>query len=269
MKTKFITFFGVLLFYTLSVGAWEPDYMIIGAQKAGTTALYAYLNQHPKNVKGMQEIHFYDIYYHKGMDWYLKRFRKKPNSRYVIGDKDPDYMLHPTIAERVYRDFPNIKLIVVLRNPVDRSYSQFWFNKRRILETIETFEEAIAKEPELISGEFEKQIKDPYYISWRHRRSGYLARSRYAEQLQRWLDLFDREQLFVVDANDLRYKPQETMNEVFAYLGLAPYSVSTENGEKNSDYPRMSSDVRKALQEYFRPYNADLEELLGRKFNWD
>jgi hypothetical protein len=243
--------------------------MIIGAQKAGTTALYAYLNQHPQNVKEMNEIHFYDVNYDKGMEWYKEKIPQKPDSSYIFGDKGPDYMLHPTIAERVYNDFPNIKLIVVLRNPVDRSYSQFWFNKRRDREPLDTFEEAIANESELIFGEIEKQIADPFYVSWRHRRSGYLARSRYVEQLARWLEFYDREQLLVVDANNLRADPQNTMNEVFAFLGLDSFTVSTENGEKNSDYPPMDPEMRKTLLEYFKPYNANLEELLGQKFNWD
>jgi hypothetical protein len=91
----------------------------------------------------------------------------------------------------------------------------------------------------------------------------------YAEQLVRWLEFFDREQLLVVEANDLRADPQNTMNEVFAFLGLDSFTMSTENGEKNSDYPPMDPEMRKTLLEYFKPYNADLEELLGQKFNWD
>lgn len=243
--------------------------MIIGAQKAGTTALFAYLNQHPKTLQQTKEIHYYDVHYDKGKKWYRGKFPRKPNSSYIVGDKGPDYLLHPTIAQRVYNDFPKIKLIVVLRNPTDRSYSQFWFNKRRDLEPIETFEEAISREPELIAGEIEKQILDPYYVSWAHRRSGYLARSRYAEQLERWLDLFPREQLLVVDAADLRRHPQEAMNRVFAYLGLEPFVISTVDAEKNSVYPPMDPNFRQTLVDYFKPYNADLEALIGQTFDWN
>lgn len=248
---------------------WSPDYMIIGAQKGGTTALFAYLNQHPKCVKQMNEIHFYDRHYVNGMKWYRQQFPKKPTPQHIVGDKDPDYMLHPTIAERVHNDFPGVKLIVVLRNPVDRAYSQFWYNKRRNVEPLATFEEALAQEPTLTLGEMEKQLADPYYVSWPHRRSGYLARSRYAEQLRPWLALFPREQLLVVDAKKLRTHPQETMNQVFAYLGLSPHPVSTENGEKNSDYPPMDPETRRSLEDYFRPYNKELEELLGCEFGWN
>ena len=219
-------------------------------------------------MKG-REIFYFDKHYDKGMKWYKNQFLEKPDSSYIIGDKGPDYMLHPTIAERVHKNFPKIKLIVVLRNPIDRSNSQFWFNKRRNLEPIETFEEAILCEPELIAGEIEKQIADPFYISWKHRRSSYLARSRYAEQLERWLALFPRDQLLVVNASDIRQEPQKTMNTVFSYLGLKPFSVSTENAEKNSDYPVMNPETRKSLIEYFKPYNEQLEQLLDCKFNWD
>ena len=97
--------------------AWAPDYIIVGAQKSGTTVLFSYINDHPMVLNKSGEIHFFDVQFSKGIEWYKKQFPKKPSSEYRIGDKSPYYFFHPLVPQRVAEMFPNVKIIMILRNP--------------------------------------------------------------------------------------------------------------------------------------------------------
>lgn len=246
---------------------WSPNYLLIGAQKAGTTALFDYINQHPFVVNKTDEVHFFDTHFTKGKEWYKSKFSKRPDNRYVIGDKSPYYIFHPSVPERVHSYYPGIKIIAILRNPVSRAYSQYWFNRHRNLEEL-SFKEAINAEPTRLAGEMENILADPEYSGMRYRRKSYLARGRYAEQLERWYALFPKEQIFIVDADDLRNDPQGTLNKVYAFLGLEPHALDLSHNDAHTDYPPMKAGMKKRLQDYFLPYNEALEALLNRKFNW-
>src|SRR5262249_39356681 len=125
---------------------WGPDFLIIGAQKSGTTALVKFLNKHLFVKIPKEEIHFFDLHYDKGVDWYQQQFSQKQSSLEVIGEKSPYYLFHPTAPKYVQELYPKMKLIVILRNPVDRAYSQYWHNLRYHEyeeNELETFEDAI------------------------------------------------------------------------------------------------------------------------------
>ena len=263
----------LLLLSATSLFAGSPDYLIIGAQKAGTTALHRFLNQHPlalgpnENVPRSGEIHYFDDNFDKGEAWYQACFFEKPTPDYITGDKSPYYLFHPLVAKRVYDLYPHIKLIIVLRNPIDRAYSHYWFNVRLGNEPLKSFEKALSAETERLANEEEKFYRDPLYQSTKHRFFSYLARSRYVEQLKRWLAYFPLEQIHIVDAADLRDQPQETLNDVFAFLDLPPFDI-TPLPDKHKDYPPMRPETRARLKAYFQPYNQALEALLNRKFSW-
>ena len=247
--------------------------MIIGAQKAGTTALAHMLKQHPfvlgptEKVDRSGEIHYFDDNFEKGEKWYKKHFFKKPSSEYVNGDRSPYYLFHPLVARRVHENYPKVKLIIVLRNPVDRAYSHYWFNIALGQEPL-SFEEALFAEPSRLEGEEARFKKDPLYKSNKHRFFSYLARSRYVEQIKHWLKFFPKEQILFIEAAELRKRPRETLHKVFSFLGLPKFDVVVSDPEKNMHYPPMDNGLRKSLEEYFKPYNAELEELLECHFNW-
>ena len=266
---------GIQRFLVLSIlmlagleAKWAPDYMIIGAQKSGTTAVFDYINQHPKSVNKVDEIHFFDDNYNKGIEWYWKQFAQKPDPFYVVGDKSPYYMFHPLVPRRIYKEYPNMKFIVVLRNPVDRAYSQYWMNRRLGVEK-RSFEEAIEEEPSLLAGEEDKFYKSPNYKSQTYRRCSYLTRGYYAEQLIRWFTYFPEEQFLIITNDELIDDPQKTMNKVFSFLGMYHYNIKNANDQKFSKYPPMKEKTRKFLKHHFKSYNEDLEKMLNRKFPWD
>lgn len=126
-----------------------PDFIIIGAQKCGTTSLFNYLSKHPDvSLPEEKEIHFFDKFYNKGINWYKKNFL---NDGMLTGEATPYYIYHPHVTVRISSCCPNAKLIVMLRNPIDRAYSNFSMEKQRNNEPLATFEEAIAAEPKRIN----------------------------------------------------------------------------------------------------------------------
>lgn len=150
-----------------------PDFLIIGAQKGGTTSLYTYLCQHPRVVGASRiEVHFFDLAYDKGWWWYRSHFPVhvfRRGERIVTGEASPYYIFHPLVPERVRKDLPNVKLVAILRNPVDRAYSHYQHVRRNGREPL-SFEEAIEREPPRTEGEAEIISSDDEYQSSAHRR---------------------------------------------------------------------------------------------------
>lgn len=247
---------------------WAPDFIIVGAQKSGTTELFRYIKDHPLVVNKRGEIHFFDLQFSKGLGWYKQQFPKRPSPEYKIGDKSPYYLFHPLVPKRVAKMFPNVKILMILRNPTDRAYSQYWHNVRRKREKI-SFEGVVKAEPQRLEGELEKILKNPKYNSFHYQHSSYLARGIYVDQVKRWLSYFPKEQIMILSSKDLRNDPNGTMARVFEFLGLPVFQDWKQHPDFYNVYPPMDPNTRKELSDYFRPYNQQLEELLNMKFNWD
>ena len=257
-----------------------PDFIIIGAQKGGTTSLYRYLIEHP-NIAPIyvKEPHFFDIYYHKGLGWYRSHFPtavEKYYARYVekhdliTGEASPYYLFHPSAAQRVAKTLPKAKLIALLRNPIDRAYSQYQHQLRQPGVEVLSFEEAIDAEEKRLAGEEEKLRQNEKYASFNHRHYSYLARCTYINQLPAWLDIFPREQLLILKSEDLYADPASIVRQTLEYLNVP---VSTQQRAykpfNEAKYTPMKPETRVRLVEYFKPYNARLYDLLGRDFGWD
>jgi hypothetical protein len=244
-----------------------PDFLILGAQKAGTTALYAYLRWHP-GIAGpsWKEVSYFDRHYGKGDRWYRGHFPIHSGGR-VVGEASPGYLFHPLAPERVRRTVPKAKLIVLLRDPVDRALSQYHHEVALGREPL-SFEEAIEAEPERTRGEEERMQREPGYFShawWDH---AYLARGRYAEQLERWLTTFPREQLLIVASADLARSPAESYGEILEFLGAPPHELDSYPRVYEQRYQEMAAPTRRGLAEHFAEPNRRLYELLGRDFGF-
>ena len=257
-----------------------PDFIIIGTQKGGTTSLYRYLIEHPCIAPiYIKEPHFFDIYFYKGLHWYRSHFPTAVEKYYVrhiqkhdliTGEASPYYLFHPQAARRVAKTLPKARFIVLLRNPVDRAYSQYQHQTRQ--EGVEplTFEEALACEEKRLAGEEEKLLKDEKYFSFNHRHYSYLARSKYIEQLPTWMSIFPGEQFLILRSEDLYTDPKAIVKQTLEFLDLPTSGLSTEYKPFNdARYAQMAPATRERLVEYFKPYNARLYEFLGRDFGWD
>ncbi|MBK4729296.1 sulfotransferase domain-containing protein [Oxynema sp. CENA135] len=247
-----------------------PDFLIIGAQKCGTTSLYHYLVQHPKIIPARQkEVHFFDLNFDRGLEWYAAQFFPESyEDGRLTGEASPYYVFHPLVAKRVYESFPKIKLILLLRNPIDRAWSHYHHEVRWGFESL-SFEEAIASEPKRLAGEEEKMREDPSYYSYNHQHYTYLARGIYAEQIAEWLQYFDRDRLLILKSEELSTHPDEMMAETCAFLGVEAIAVDASTKYNSGEYSQIPEKYRQELAKYFHPHNRRLKQEFGIDFYSD
>jgi hypothetical protein len=259
-------------------GRLLPDFVIIGAAKAGTTSLYAWLCEHPCVERARaKEIHYFSYYHYRGADWYRHHFplreerdafateRGRP---FLTGEASPSYMLDDRAPQRMAALIPDVKLIVQVRDPVDRAYSQFQMRRRDGEEPISSFAAALEREDPTFAATAAAaraaRALDPEG-DWRT----YLRRGRYAEQLVRWFEYFPRDQFHVVAMEDLAANPERSLNDVHEFLGLPPHRPDELKPLYTFQYDPMPPETRRRLVEYFKPHNERLSELLGRDFAWE
>jgi Sulfotransferase domain len=243
-----------------------PSFLILGAQKAGTTALYAYLRRHP-DVTGptWKEVSFFDRHYARGEPWYRGNFPVR--RRAAVGEASPSYVFHPLAPQRVAELVPSARLVVLLRNPVDRAYSHYQHEVALGREPLK-FEDALAAEGERLEGEVERMLTDPRYFSrawWNHT---YRSRGVYAEQLERWFAVFPQEQLLVLTADELAGDTDSAYRRVLEHVGVSPRSLPEYPRVFEREYGAMQPETRNRLAESFAGPNRRLYELLGRDLGW-
>lgn len=248
-----------------------PDFLIIGAQKCGTTFLYHLLCQHPYvEPAATKEVHFFDTNFASGLEWYRSRFSpptQKDGRKVLTGESSPYYIYHPHAARRAAQVVPGAKLIALLRNPVDRAYSDYNHKAREGRDPL-SFEEAIEAEAERLRGEKEKMLADENYANSNYRKFSYLSRGVYVDQLEEWRRYFDEEQLLVLKSEDFFENPQATFERVLEFLGL-PHWETGVSGERNEgEYEQMSLATQQRLEDYFEPHNERLYEFLGVDLGW-
>jgi len=232
-----------------------PDFVIIGTAKGGTTSLYHLLTRHPHvEPAAAKELHFFDNHFSEGIQWYRRCFptpRLREGKWTITGEATP-CLGHPDVPERMAKVLPQARLIVMLRNPVDRAYSMYHHRVRNGHET-RTFEEVV--EADLNDGSV-----------------GLLSRSIYVDHLVRWSEFFSEEQLLVLKSEDLFERPLQTLKVVLDFLDLPDWEpeVSKLTGNKRNEgrYEEMNPSTRRKLEEYFEPHNQRLYEFLGVDFGW-
>ena len=248
-----------------------PSGVIIGAQRSGTTSLFNYLIQHPDLLPPLgKELHYFDFHYHRGVRWYRGRFPYTSQLRRgsLTIEASPYYLIHPLVPGRVAALLPEVKLIAVLRNPVDRALSHYQHEVRDRRESL-SFEEAVDREPERIAGEEERLEREPGYYSYAHHRYSYIRRGHYVEQLRRWVRHFPRSQLLILQSERLFRDPVATTARVHEFLGLRPHPLAKYERFLQGSYDReMPPQLRKRLAAYFEPHNRELYQWLGEEFDW-
>ncbi len=245
-----------------------PDFLILGAQKAGTTALYAYLRRHPEiSGPAWKEVSYFDRHYRRGDGWYRGNLPIRLRGARLVGEASPSYLFHPLAPERVRALLPDARLVALVRNPIDRAHSHYQHEVALGREPL-SFEQAIDAEEERMRGEVERITADPKYFSRAWWNYTYLARGRYAEQFERWLAVFPREQLLVVPAEDLGERAGETYARVLDFLGARQHELESYPRIFSRDYSLMSPETRIRLAAHFAEPNRRLYELLDRDLGW-
>ena len=256
-----------------------PDFYIIGFAKCGTTSLFEYLISHP-NVhppKG-KEIDFFDRLYSRGINWYKVGFPFKIQKffdtvflrkKFLTGEATPRYIEHPHAINRIKEITPNAKFIILLRNPIDRAFSQHNMNVKNDYE-INNFSDALKEEPRRIANRIEKMSNDVSYYSWNFDLYAYLEHGIYVDKIKRWMEVFPKEQFFIIQSEEFLKNPSKIYNNVLEFLGLANWEPKEFVLYKKREYKeKMNSDLRNELVEYFKPHNKRLYDFLGKSFDWN
>ena len=222
-----------------------PDFLGLGTQKGGTTTLHRLLGQHPDVfLPACKEVHFFDQNYNSGEAWYREHFAAaRADQR--CGDITPFYLFHPDVPGRIYRHIPNARLIVLLRDPVERAISQVFHAQRLGFEPLSIDEALTAEQGRLATG-------DPYNFQ----KHSYLSRSRYLEQLDRYEALFPLEQLLILRSEDLFSKPERIWRQLLSFLELKPMDwpgalprANAGDGLGERIDPALRLQLRKQLSE--------------------
>jgi hypothetical protein len=246
-----------------------PGYLIVGAQKSGTTSLQHYLDSEP-GVRAplVKEVHFFDHHARRGTGWYRSNFPLAGRDRHwLAGEASPYYLLHPHAPARAAAVVPDVRIVAVLRNPVTRAYSYFQHARALGFEPIADFAEALAREGERTDDAWQQLVRTGRRQLAVERYS-YLRRGRYAPQLRRWLEAFRAEQILVVTSDELFRDSRRTLPLVYRHIGLSAAPARAFERRHARAYPPMSSAVRAWLTDYFADDVADVEALLPRRTNW-
>lgn len=254
------------------------EFIIAGAQKAGTTSLYRYLEEHPNVVTPItKELAFFDRNFDRGTRWYRLHFplSSTDNSshglrkRTISGESTAYYIFHPLAPQRIAETLPRVKIIILLRNPVDRAFSHYQHKLRRGQETL-SFDEAIDAEAERLAGEEERICDIPGYRSQAHCLFSYLARGKYLEQICRWKNYFSPDQLLILESGMFFKRTAEVYQQVLDFLSLPQWQPSQFGQHFAGGYrAKLNGATRRKLIDLFAPHNEQLYKYLGTRFDWD
>jgi hypothetical protein len=261
--------------------------MIIGAQKAGTTSLHYYLNRHPKFAGSFpKEVNYFSrhLYHGKDLNWYRQRFTSltKPNALFF--ESTPNYMNSESVAQEIARHYPDIKLIIILRDPVERAFSG-WNMYRRYTPKQIARKKAKVKTPEIENRVykylFENRSAFPTFrevieMELEFIRNGspdgpfILRKGLYADQLKTYYKYFDKDQVLILGFGDLISAPTETCNQILKFLKVEGPAFQHQIQPKNKgEYTARIAEADKIqLQEFYKEPNRQLKELLGKELNW-
>ena len=255
-----------------------PDFLVIGVGRGGTTSCFHYLSQHPSIIgSAYDDIGFFDQNFHLGLNWYrsmfptkfLKKKIAKKFGKCLTYDVTPAYIRKPWVARRIKELFPEIKLIALLRNPVDKAYSHYNSKMQVEGDTKTTFEEMVEEDIKTFQ-KFENTnsiIDDEYFSN--HIEKSPLGRGLYAQQLKIWFELFDPKQILILTSEELSTETNKAMNKIFQFLDLPDYEIPDTVKRSTANYTKMKMDTRKKLISFFSKYNQDLFKLLNREFDWN
>ena len=180
----------------------KPNFLVLGAAKSGTTWLYTCLRQHPDIfVPLVKEIHFfsYPSNYEKGVMWYESFFEVSTKDK-CIGEVSPSYLVRPEVPERIYNYNPNMRLLLVLRNPIERAYSNYCMTLR--------------------VGKISKDINKVF--STKDEVHPFVSRGLYYSQISHYLIFFKRENIKILIFDDIKHNPERLVNDMYSFLEVEP-----------------------------------------------
>jgi len=256
----------------------EPSFLIVGAQRCGTTSMFNALAQHPAVVPPLfhKGVHYFDVDFARGARWYRGHFPTRAWAAHravaagrppVTGESSPYYMHHPLAAGRLAAALPEVRLIVLMRDPIERAWSAYKHESARGYED-QPFEVALDLEPSRLDGEVERLVADPSYRSHSHQHQAYVTRGRYADQIRRLHRHVDADRVLLVESERFFADPAPTYLSVLDFLGLPRWTPPSFPQMNSRPGAAMATSTRRWLTQQFEEPDAQLAELLGSAPAW-
>jgi hypothetical protein len=241
-----------------------PDFLCLGTQRGGTTTLQRLLEGHPQvYLPPCKEVHYFSLQAHQSPSWYADHYRDARRDQ-LCGDITPYYLFHPEVPRRIRTFLPRVKLIVLLRDPVERSLSQYFHSIQLGLDDL-PLEEALAAEPARLAGA-EAVLRQPGGRHRSHQEHSYMSRSRYGGQLSRYEALFPRRRMLLLRSEDLFQRPVRVWGQMQAFLKLRPVPLPPTVPRANSSDAvavAVEARVRGWLRHQLLPTYALMERFYG------
>lgn len=266
----------------------RPGFLIIGAQKAGTTALFHYLSGHP-NLAGStkKEVNFFscDSLYSKGISFYHSYFPKKTSRAITTFDSSPSYLHNSNAHHRIFTYNRGIKMIIMLRDPIQRAFSAWNMYKGRYLNNRDWFFEdwvsycnldtVFTKRNDDALFDFNKFVREEV----EHCEQGsddliecpILSHGLYHQQISRYFSLFEREQFLIIESMDLRNKPRDVLRKIESFLGIEHADWEEHHFKpvfEGTYTDLLDKESSALLAEYYRDDTENLFDLLHTRFQW-
>lgn len=250
-----------------------PDFLVLGAQRCGTSSLYRYLAGHPDVVASVRkEVEYFSSYPLRRGSWYRAHFpmalRRSWHALWGGAplrtfEATPDYLFHPSAPGRIVAALPDVRCVVLLRDPVERAWSHYRHMRRLGLEPL-GLAEALRAEPRRVGPDLARSVADPSHRPVSALRHSYVARGRYAEQLERWLRVLPGERLLVVDTHRMFADPATVVAEVCAFVGLRPWAPADPVNHSRPAGSGATDGVPDEVRRLLEPALADANDHLRR-----
>ena len=255
-----------------------PGLLICGGQRCGTTSMYKALVQHPTILRPVwrKGVHYFDTAHDHDLRWYrahfpfqrqLDRAALRHGTRALCFESSPYYLFHPRAADRIATELPDVRVLVLVRDPVERAYSAHAHERARGYEDLE-FAQALAREDRGLAAESARLREDASYESHLHRHQAYRARGEYAAQIERFAALIGRDRIKVVDSHRFFAEPEHVFPEVLDWLDVAPRGEQTFDRHNSRDRSELDPGLRRELEDYYLPFDEALTPWLGHVPTW-
>lgn len=250
-----------------------PSFLVLGAQKAGTTSLWSLLHEHPAILgPRFKEVNYFDKGWTQGLDHYRAVFplraqmtvaARRGDGPAMTFDSTPSYIYHPRVPGRVKETLPDSKFIALLRDPTERAYSHYLHAVAIGRETLR-FDEALAAEADgRRDGDDDRKPRELWAAT---KGLPYVARGRYIDQLERWWNEFPRERFLLIKSEDFFADPAATMSTITDFLGLEPHAPKDTAPKNQSGGPPLDPALRAELDAGFADDNRRLFDATGIDF---
>jgi len=248
--------------------AMTPSFLLVGAQRSGTTSLFKYLTRHPDyRAPIRKEIHYFSLHYSRGPEWYKAHFPGVDDAPSFTGDATPYYLYHPLAAQRAHELLPDAKIVVLLRDPVSRARSHYQHEVAKGHERL-SFRDAIDAEPERLRGEVERITNSPDATSFAHQHYSYMARGRYLDQLLVWEEAFGADNVLTLTSESMFADPAAAVNTVTEFLDVASFDLHDAKAYNSYEKAKAADSFLDELAERFAEDNQRLYDHLGRDLGW-